>query len=408
MQPFTKQVIEIIQNIPSGKVMTYGQVAEAAGSRRAARQVVRILHAMSQKYALPWHRVVNAKGEIAIKDDEARFTQIALLEEEGVFVDGQGRIDLEMYRYDYHAAAGLLQTFRDEVISIGILDESYDKIIPLKGGTHSKVELLSSKQSKEQYVIKANEVEVIRAEVKFLQLYRSMSLLPRLIYVDPEYRYFVYEYIQGEVSYSRQTKRELMLDIVRRMIKYYERPDDIAEYVWVEDPAAVADDLRYTQSVIGSHLSEEDHELVSVIHKRKVERLSTNKENGVLDLDTVDDLGDLDDLYVLHGDLGVHNFLFQQGQLTGIIDPIPSVGPRRYDLFYAFCSSPDDLTLTTLQEAVKELGEGALSSDELVEDMMMALYSRIGTCLIHHAADLQDYLSAWKEWKGRLLGLEHD
>lgn len=399
MQPFTKRVIEIIQTIPSGKVMTYGQIAEAAGSKRAARQVVRILHAMSQKYALPWHRVVNAKGDIAIKDDEARFTQIALLEEEGVFVDGQGRVDLETYRYE----TGLLQAFRDEIISKGILDESYDKLIPLQGGTHSKVGLLSSEHSEEQYVIKANEVRFIKAEVKFLQLYRSISLLPKLLYVDPEYRYFVYEYIQGEVSYSRQTKRELMLDLVRRMIKYYVRPDIIAEYVWVGDPTVVANDLRYTHSTIGSHLSEEDHKLVKDIHKRKVERLSINQVNGVYDLEA------LDDVYVIHGDLGVHNFLFQHGQLTGIIDPIPSVGRRLYDLLYAFCSSPDDLTLATLQEAVKELGEGegegSMPTHELVEDMIMALYSRIGTCLVHHPDDLEHYLSAWHEWKARILGL---
>lgn len=73
MQPFTKAVIEQIQSIPPGKVMTYGGVAAAAGSPRAARQVVRILHSMSAKYDLPWHRVVNAKGEIALRDDESHF-----------------------------------------------------------------------------------------------------------------------------------------------------------------------------------------------------------------------------------------------------------------------------------------------------------------------------------------------
>jgi len=74
--------------------MTYGQIAELAGSRRAARQVVRILHSSSKKYKLPWHRVVNAKGEIAIQEEESRFLQMMYLQGEGVEVDGQGRIDL--------------------------------------------------------------------------------------------------------------------------------------------------------------------------------------------------------------------------------------------------------------------------------------------------------------------------
>lgn len=99
MQPFTRRVIEIIQGIPKGYVMTYGQIAELAGSRRGARQVVRILHSLSDKHGLPWHRVVNAKGEIAIQDDEGRFTQIVSLQDEGVKLLADGTIDLERYRY---------------------------------------------------------------------------------------------------------------------------------------------------------------------------------------------------------------------------------------------------------------------------------------------------------------------
>lgn len=97
MKPFTLQVIEIIKGIPDGQVMSYGQIASLAGSPRGARQVVRILHALSEKYNLPWHRVVNAKGEIAIKDQESRYVQKLLLEQEGVKVDEHGQIQLEAY-----------------------------------------------------------------------------------------------------------------------------------------------------------------------------------------------------------------------------------------------------------------------------------------------------------------------
>ena len=99
MTPFTKQVIEIIQAIPVGTVMTYGQIAELAGSRRAARQVVRILHSSSKKYKLPWHRVVNARGEIAMQEEESRLLQMMYLQSEGVNVDEQGRIDLAVAQF---------------------------------------------------------------------------------------------------------------------------------------------------------------------------------------------------------------------------------------------------------------------------------------------------------------------
>lgn len=99
MQPFTAQVIEIISAIPAGKVMTYGQVAGAAGSPRAARQVVRILHSMSGKHGLPWHRVVNARGEIAIREEEGFFLQKMFLEGEGVEVTEDGFVNLARYQH---------------------------------------------------------------------------------------------------------------------------------------------------------------------------------------------------------------------------------------------------------------------------------------------------------------------
>jgi methylated-DNA-protein-cysteine methyltransferase-like protein len=100
MNEFTDRTIRIIRSIPAGKIMTYGQIARLAGNPRGARQVVRILHTMSHIHHLPWHRVVNAKGKIAIKDDESRFIQVALLEKEGVEFDGDGRISMKKYLYE--------------------------------------------------------------------------------------------------------------------------------------------------------------------------------------------------------------------------------------------------------------------------------------------------------------------
>jgi methylated-DNA-protein-cysteine methyltransferase related protein len=100
VEPFTLGVIEIIKRIPEGYVMTYGQIADWAGSPKGARQVVRILHSQSKAHALPWHRVVNAKGEIALQDEESRFLQTLYLQEEGVNVDENGLIDLVIYRYN--------------------------------------------------------------------------------------------------------------------------------------------------------------------------------------------------------------------------------------------------------------------------------------------------------------------
>ncbi|MCM3763973.1 MGMT family protein [Neobacillus niacini] len=99
MTPFTETVIEIIKSIPAGKVATYGQIAGLAGSPRAARQVVRILHSMSKKHRLPWHRIINAKGQIALQDDESYNEQRLSLEAEGIEVGLNGIIDLKKYQW---------------------------------------------------------------------------------------------------------------------------------------------------------------------------------------------------------------------------------------------------------------------------------------------------------------------
>lgn len=97
MQPFTEKTIHIIQQIPEGQVMTYGQIARLAGNPRAARQVARFLHTMSRRHKLPWHRVINAKGQVAIQDPEAYQHQCTLLEMEGIPVIN-GRVSLRDYQ----------------------------------------------------------------------------------------------------------------------------------------------------------------------------------------------------------------------------------------------------------------------------------------------------------------------
>jgi methylated-DNA-protein-cysteine methyltransferase related protein len=99
MNSFTERAIELIKNIPAGRVMTYGQIASLSGSPRAARQVVRILHSMSKKHQLPWHRVINSKGEIGIQDDESFQVQVLSLQAEGVEISNLRFINLNKYQY---------------------------------------------------------------------------------------------------------------------------------------------------------------------------------------------------------------------------------------------------------------------------------------------------------------------
>ncbi|HOD53458.1 MAG TPA: MGMT family protein [Candidatus Cloacimonadota bacterium] len=97
MKEFSIQIIKVIQSIPKSKVLTYKAVAEMAGNPYGSRQVSRILHSCSEKYQLPWHRIVNSKGSISLSYGAGYELQEALLKAEGVKVDSEGKIDLETY-----------------------------------------------------------------------------------------------------------------------------------------------------------------------------------------------------------------------------------------------------------------------------------------------------------------------
>ena len=89
--------MRVIRGIPRGRVATYGLVAAAAGSPLGARQVARILHSLSRKERLPWHRVIGSRGAIRLPHGLGFETQRGLLRREGVVVSSQGRVDLAKF-----------------------------------------------------------------------------------------------------------------------------------------------------------------------------------------------------------------------------------------------------------------------------------------------------------------------
>lgn len=90
----------VVRRIPHGRVATYGQVAELAGLEGHARQVGYALHNLPARNDVPWHRVINAKGEISPRSaGDSHELQRMLLQGEGVKVDPRGRIDLKTFRW---------------------------------------------------------------------------------------------------------------------------------------------------------------------------------------------------------------------------------------------------------------------------------------------------------------------
>ncbi len=93
-----ERVYGVVRRIPSGRVATYGQVARLAGLAGQARQVGYALHAAGPERRLPWHRVLNARGEISPRATPGfDGLQRQLLEREGICFDGGGRVCLARF-----------------------------------------------------------------------------------------------------------------------------------------------------------------------------------------------------------------------------------------------------------------------------------------------------------------------
>ncbi len=98
---FDQRVYQQVARIPFGQLATYGQIAELMGAWGCARQVGWALRRLPLPSSLPWHRVVNAQGRLAmtLSRQGSDWIQMDLLLAEGIPVDPQGRLPLQLHRW---------------------------------------------------------------------------------------------------------------------------------------------------------------------------------------------------------------------------------------------------------------------------------------------------------------------
>jgi methylated-DNA-protein-cysteine methyltransferase-like protein len=97
MTESTCRIIDAIRAVPPGRVSSYCAIARAAGLPNGARQVARVLHSLTEKCGLPWHRIIRADGTIALDACRGGDLQAQMLRSEGVTVSKNGRVDMLRY-----------------------------------------------------------------------------------------------------------------------------------------------------------------------------------------------------------------------------------------------------------------------------------------------------------------------
>lgn len=95
--PLYQRIYAIVRQIPSGKVTTYGQIARIVGGC-TPRMVGYAMSATPTGSDIPWQRVINAQGKVSPHGDGfGTEMQRALLMEEGIVFDSQGRVDFDRF-----------------------------------------------------------------------------------------------------------------------------------------------------------------------------------------------------------------------------------------------------------------------------------------------------------------------
>lgn len=276
----------------------------------------------------------------------------------------------------------------DILIDRGFIASEDVEFKKLNSGTTNGILYTLSHNKVPIYVLKIEQPEIISATMDFLLTYKAVELLPNVLYTDEKKEFILYSYIAGETHFNRGPKIEWMRILIEELFNKYQKAENGSSWGRVNGTPrnSWADfnlsSLKYARENIGDFFSSAEHKRV----ERLVKKLNSYVEQ--------------EEKYYLHGDMGVHNFVYKDHQLNGIIDPSPLIGPKIYDFTYAFCSSPDNLNLSTLLLLVSLMNqENPIQKEKIIEEVTFQLYTRIGICIKVHPHDLDDYLEAWKEWR---------
>ncbi|CAH2715349.1 hypothetical protein BACCIP111895_02533 [Neobacillus rhizosphaerae] len=274
------------------------------------------------------------------------------------------------------------------LVDKGIIKNDEIELKKLASGTTNGILYSLYNNGIPKYVIKMDQPKLITTTEKFLQTYKDVKLLPNVLYTDEKKEFIVYSYLSGETHFNRGSKLKWMTILIEELLNKYQKVDKgihwgrvngIQRNSWADFNL---ESLEFAQKNISDLLPSEEHKKVEIL----VNKLQTYENQ--------------EEKYYLHGDAGVHNFVYQNNQLKGVIDPSPLIGPKIYDFTYAFCSSPDSLNLSTLFSSFSLLTQDTpITKERLLDEVLFQLYTRIGVCIKVHPHDLNNYMKAWKEWK---------
>lgn len=244
------------------------------------------------------------------------------------------------------------------------------------GASTSTILLLNNK-----YLIKQNVKSVLESETEFLKQNTS-DLLQKIIYIDPDFKFVIYEFIPGEAMKEVNNVDDTIQKIISTVSNY--KTYDKEGFGYFDEQVNSWSEFLESEIEHSSLNIENNHKLSQIPSKEKalesvkiLEKYPFTKK-------------------LIHGDFGTHNFIKsdETGLLVGIIDPMTVIGDPLYDILFAFASNTQILNTLTLDKICELVDE---TKEKVVALLLVVLYSRISRCLKYHPEDIDSYLEWWKK-----------
>lgn len=255
-------------------------------------------------------------------------------------------------------------------IVLNINNEKFITASKMDTGVCSEVYKLNNK-----YIVKFNSLDVLESEFLFLtNNYNELN--EQILYFDRTNSFIVYKYIE----HTNDIPNNLEANFINTMKNYVYsyKNTDMDGFGFVLDKKSSWVDFLKTEIDQRKHyaLKMLDYQQLSKVHSalKNIEKYPIDK-------------------VLLHGDLGLHNILFNKNTIVGVIDPETMLGDRIYDFLSLLFSDINLCRTLSIDDIYIYLPN---ESQEKIKNMIvLILFDRIIRCVRHNIPLIKDYLKLW-------------
>ena len=241
------------------------------------------------------------------------------------------------------------------------LNESYVEHKYFTDGADSRVILLNNK-----YLIKQNNTNSIKAEIEFFESTFS-TFFQKLVYYSPDFEFAVYKFIPGKPMKKITSSKEIISKILE-VSKSFSKSSKPGFGYLGEEFNSWSEFLLH-EAFHRPNIDDIDKQIIDEAIK-VLEKYPFEKK-------------------LIHGDFGTHNFIENNGEFVGIIDPQTILGDSLYDILFAICSNVSLLNTYSLDELYFLINE---PKEKIRAMLIVVLYARISRAIKYHPNDIPAYL----------------